>query len=273
MSLTEDIAELVDSANHLTDEVSGKIAEIDQKNEEFINSFDDNLKNLTSRYFYLDANEGNNDNPGTEELPCRSFHGIRHYFSIGGSYTIRVKGKVELDTHIILDNTTVIIETWADDNAGIEQVVFETVEETDGTKEKAGYFSLRNSFVYIFRINLFTAKSISYPISHNYSFFSRQDTAYGHVSIYEKTLTINDNDFFYLASGPDYKSLSIYNAHIKQNTNKQLIVCENGNLVAKLTSITLDDDISLKDLISGVKYDTNGIAYNLITNVESIARS
>lgn len=69
MSLTQNIADMVKAANHLTDEVSGKIEEIDDKNNHFVASFLSNLRTNTNLVYYVDQINGDDTNDGSRNAP------------------------------------------------------------------------------------------------------------------------------------------------------------------------------------------------------------
>lgn len=274
MSLTEDIAELVDSANHLTDEVSGKIAEIDQKNEEFINSFDDNLASALSTTIYMDGDKGDNNNNGSAQSPIKSFAGLKGKMRNAGFYDIFIRGSVELDISFGCNNSTVLFRRWGDEKPEIKQIIYEIVDNDDGTKSGyAGHFSMRNSYLYFKDIKIYTAVEDGYSISSWYAFFSRNDQTYGQVTLYRCKLFLNDVSFMHTATGPDIKNLALYGVQITQNGAGYLIYSEDGYIITKAVNITVHGDINFSDLYQGIKYDANGIAYNVLTNSSNLARS
>ena len=72
MSLETTIAALVTAANALTNEVSGKIADINKKVLAATDAVPALVRSLSSQNYYIDAVDGDDNNAGTLAKPLKT---------------------------------------------------------------------------------------------------------------------------------------------------------------------------------------------------------
>lgn len=72
MSLEQQIANLVDASNNLTNAVNGKLDQIDNKMVELENAVPNTVKSMLDITSYVDAVNGSDSNPGTSSQPFKT---------------------------------------------------------------------------------------------------------------------------------------------------------------------------------------------------------
>jgi len=73
MSLEQTIADLVAASNNLTGTINSKMNEIDQKVDEATESVPSAIRSKSLQTFYVDSIVGNDNNPGTESQPVKTW--------------------------------------------------------------------------------------------------------------------------------------------------------------------------------------------------------
>ena len=91
MSLETTIAGLIDACRGLTDMVSQKMAGIDQKVDEATASVPSVIRGLASVSYWIDANIGDDNNPGTETQPLKSIAALAGKISNGSFVRIYLR--------------------------------------------------------------------------------------------------------------------------------------------------------------------------------------
>ena len=231
---------------------------------------------LWYRTFYVDAENGNDNNPGTrQDAPFKTIDKALNSVPVGGRGVIYLKeGQIhEIQSVVWIVNKVIEIARWGSQTTYLTNKAY-----VDGDVVKTTGLWLRNSFIMDYFVNLRTA---NYPSGYSSlsmweGFIRRFDHFKACITLYEITVEIGDTDFIRLASGPTcLLDLALYNTTIKQvgsNRAGLFIYNERGNISLSEagTHITLQNGStgSFKDIISGIQYDSNtGLPINVVSTV------
>lgn len=86
---TQEIGELIESVNDLTQTVAGKMGEIDQKVDEATASVPTTIKNMSVGYYHVDCHNGDDSNDGLSSVKAfRNISAILGKLMPGGQYMV-----------------------------------------------------------------------------------------------------------------------------------------------------------------------------------------
>lgn len=112
MSLETTIASLVAAANALTNEVSGKIADINKKVLAATDAVPALVRSLASQTFYIDAVDGDDNNAGTSTKPLKTALAASNKVVSGSQVTLYFKTKQTHTVSVLLPVGRLVIAAY-----------------------------------------------------------------------------------------------------------------------------------------------------------------
>lgn len=134
MSLENQIANLVDAANNLTGEVAGKMRQIDNLVDAATQAVPDAVASMMSRKWYVDAQNGDDNNQGTEAQPFKTFAKALKSNASGSSSIINIKnGQVHFfdESAIYIRGQHISLRPWGSQLHGIPELRFGQRKSSD----------------------------------------------------------------------------------------------------------------------------------------------
>ena len=226
-----------------------------------------------SRYYYVDAVLGNDDNSGTSAAPFKTIKKAVDTIPVGGS------GSVELipdQAHIIpygknieLINKRVAIVGKVDKAKPSITNESVYVPATNGVASSG--FVLRNSVLLFSYIKLKTSdRPEGYPDvqSNGSGIIVRQDLTSGYVGVFVCDVELGQTSFLRLPNGGSDINFSAYSVVISTPGTGKFVDLDSGvPIKASFATMTLPAGVKLGDLIGNIVRDINGNPINILCNV------
>ena len=228
-----------------------------------------------NRTFYVDADNGDDNNDGSENSPFKTIEKACVSVPIGGIGHIFLKASQThiLNNDIYVYNKRIFFDKWGGN--GSDTSTHPIMENIIINGDQTTGFRLYNSVFAAETINFTTAALPSNTTSSIWEgIIKRTDLFTGKVLLYECGIKLQDTDFIRIASGPT-NMLDVYLYYptvtrVGSNRTSYLIYNEYGNISYNRVNGSLKDgsgnNLTDSDLITGIVKDKNGVPRNIISN-------
>lgn len=116
MSLESTVAALVTAANNLTNEVSGKISEINAKVKLATDAVPALVRGMSNQAFYVDAVDGLDTNDGTFAKPFKTAYAVQSRMVSGSQIAVYFKSRQTHEVDLVLRSGRLILMQYGSSN-------------------------------------------------------------------------------------------------------------------------------------------------------------
>jgi len=280
VSLETQIAALVEAANNLTGAVNGKMSEIDQKNDDFVNSFQSNLIGALSKTLYVNSATGNDANPGTSgSFPKKTIESAIAVVPSGANLTIYIAGD---QTHkvsaIYVYGKNITFIKWG---GTANPIITSEPAAYEATQTYGVGFRVYNSRFTFRECTIDTGEFLpgATTASSWAGFFGRSDNANAYVFLFSCKVILRIAPLLTIPSGGSLFDLSFYNTTIERAVSAVTGSLTRPPLVRNevyspvrfhWASMTLTD-VKYIELVSGVFRDSAGRVTNVSCPIDLAA--
>jgi hypothetical protein len=238
--------------------------------------------NLT---FYVDAENGDDNNPGTEDAPFKTIEKAVNSVPNGGYGLIKLfKQTHYISNSLDLKTKTILFQSYGYDrdnlsnNAWIENTTYISTDLSGNQSYSTTGFSSKFSCIHFNYVNIRTTNlpDTNLPLSIWEGVIHRADSSSIHVTFFSSIIELGDTDLIRIPTGAHgLLHIYMYNCSVSQkgvNRQAYLLVNEAGNVSFSSynNTFTLADGSSgtIGQLISGqiVRDASTNIPLNFLTN-------
>ena len=254
-----------------------------------VNDFIANVNSAMNKVFYVDQENGDDGNDGSQNAPFKTLNKAIDSVPNGGVGDIVLLSNVDLTNSISVIDKTIVIRSY---NAGkygccVSNENYPWITQrkqlSDNTKVYPAGFRVRNGLVYFYYVNIATltvddddlGKSIYWP-----GFISRFDGSKEVILTFASIINVNDTEFIERQTGPGgmidiglyATKIKLVHPHAKNYAPKFINIEESSKTISLSTQGTSvvdsnDNAIQWANVINGIVRDSNGIPRNIISNI------
>ena len=222
MSLESTVSGLVQSTNRLTDEVSGKLKEIDEKVAEATASVPNTIRALSNQNIYIDAADGNDDNSGASGNPLKTIAAVNGKIVNGSLITIWIKGG---QTHEItgfgpeIETGVLYVRGWSVDSLGVPTLKFSAFSDGDRVNNYSYGFGVRSGALIFQEVNIETHNYDNGKAINDQSGLFRVNLGSAAVFFRQSKVTMNDCPLATAYPGYEQVDMSLNMSEITVGSN------------------------------------------------------
>jgi len=238
-----------------------------------------NGQDMMSRTFYVDAENGDDSNDGSESAPFKTIQKACGSVPVGGFGYIYLYGgqTFALNASIILKHKSLFFQNYGNG----DRYTITSFYHDNGSSAWIEHFKLYNSKL-VFWNSIFDLpeNNTGVNIDHNNNglLHCKGDQLVSGIHFYYCIINLNHTGNVLISmhnygSGAAFSGISLYNVTFNINhSNTYFISAGNAPFsLRKGANITVndntDDNRTFNDLISGIVKDANGVPRNIISNI------